>query len=180
MYQYIFLLSLVVILLGSCQEPTPINKVSEAVLIERLSKDLVANPKTQAERERNTIINYAIDKGYDVHPTASGIYYQIIKPGQGSSPRQTDLLEAHYKGTFLDGKEFDSSYSAGKPLAFSLNTMIKGWQEVIPMLKPGGSGLFIIPSQYAYGERGFPNFIPPNTPLVFQIELLSVDLPDDF
>ncbi|MFK8102430.1 MAG: FKBP-type peptidyl-prolyl cis-trans isomerase [Saprospiraceae bacterium] len=180
MQKHLFVLSLLLLLCWSCQESNPVKKASEAVLVERLSKDLVANPKTQAEIERNVIINHAIDQGYDVQPTASGIYYQIITPGKGSHPGMTDMITANYKGSFLNGKEFDSSYSAGKPLEFTLNSVIKGWQEVIPMLKPGGSGLFIIPSHYAYGERGFPNFIPPNSPLVFKIELISFDLVDDF
>ena len=180
MQKYVFLLSLLSLFLWNCQDSTPANKMSEDVLIERLSKDLIANPKNQNEIERNIIINHAIDNGLDVKGTDSGIYYQIIKTGTGSHPALSDFVKADYKGTFLDGKEFDSSYRAGKPLAFSLNNMIKGWQEIVPMLKPGGSALFIVPSKYAYGERGYPKFIPPNTPLIFKIELISVEVADDF
>ncbi len=148
-------------------------KVDEDDLFSRLSADLISNPKSQKEKDQNAIVNYALDSMLNVRSTPEGIYYQILKEGEGAHPTKKNALTAHYTGKLLTGKVFDSSAKAGRPLQFKLNRMINGWKIAIPMLKPGGKGIFLIPSHLAYGQSGFGNLIPPNSPLLFEIELIS-------
>jgi len=134
---------------------------------------LIANPTTQAQKDQNLIVNYAIDKGLGVQRTASGMYYQIVEEGEGEHPTQGGKVTVHYEGQMLDGKVFDSSYRNGAPLTFSLGQVIRGWQEAIPMLRPGGKAMFLIPSELAYGPVGYPGMIPPNSVLRFDVELIK-------
>ncbi len=160
-----------------CQSGTPSSskKANEDELIDRLSVELISQPRNQAEIDRNMIINYAIDSLLDVRSTPSGLYYFVQEAGEGTTPNVKSKVTAHYRGRLFDGGEFDSSYSRGEPLEFGLHQMIKGWQEAIPMLKPGGKGTFLIPSNLAYGSRGFPGLVPPNTVLRFDIHLIKVN-----
>lgn len=105
--------------------------------------------------------------------TASGIYYIMEKEGEGANPTLDDKVTVHYHGMLLNGKVFDSSVDRGVPASFPLKGVVKGWQESVPLLKPGGKAKFVIPSALAYGERGAGGDIPPNSPLVFDIELFS-------
>ena len=146
---------------------------NEDDLILRYSAQLIATPRTQDEIDQNIILNFLIDSLFDFQKTASGIYYQIEKEGEGGYPNSESQLTAHYRGTLLNGKEFDSSYRKGFPFLFSLNQVIPGWQEGLQMLKPGGKGTFIIPSRLAYGEAGLPGLIEPNSVLMFEVELLT-------
>ena len=109
-----------------------------------------------------------------VKTTASGLQYKVLKEGTGKSPKATDEVVVHYKGTFIDGKEFDSSYKRGEPAEFPLNRVIRCWTEGVQMMKPGGKAKLICPPAMAYGERGAGGVIPPNATLHFEIELLSV------
>jgi FKBP-type peptidyl-prolyl cis-trans isomerase FkpA len=106
--------------------------------------------------------------------TGSGLVYESLKEGAGKSPQATDTVKVHYKGTFLDGKEFDSSYKRGEPTEFPLNRVIPCWTEGVQRMKPGGKAKLTCPPAIAYGERGAGGVIPPNTTLNFEIELLSV------
>ena len=106
--------------------------------------------------------------------TASGLVYQSLKDGNGESPKATDTVKVHYKGTFLDGKEFDSSYKRGEPTEFPLNRVIPCWTEGVQRMKPGGKAKLTCPPAIAYGERGAGGVIPPNTTLNFEVELVSV------
>ena len=106
--------------------------------------------------------------------TASGLVYESLKDGAGESPRATDTVKVHYKGTFLDGKEFDSSYKRGEPTSFPLNRVIPCWTEGVQRMKPGGKAKLTCPPAIAYGERGAGGVIPPNATLNFEIELISV------
>ncbi|MEL6863788.1 MAG: FKBP-type peptidyl-prolyl cis-trans isomerase [Bacteroidota bacterium] len=150
------------------------SKVSEDDLIGRLSSSLVANPTSQADIDRNLIINYAIDKELDVQSLSSGMYYQIIRPGEGTAPTINSKVRANYQGQLLDGSEFDSSYKRGKPLDFNLRQVVPGWQQGIPLIKPGGKIILLVPSAMAYGAQGYPPVIPPNAVLRFDVELLEV------
>jgi FKBP-type peptidyl-prolyl cis-trans isomerase/cyclophilin family peptidyl-prolyl cis-trans isomerase len=106
--------------------------------------------------------------------TDSGLKYLVLQEGTGASPATTDTVEVHYVGTFLDGKEFDSSRSRGTPVKFPLNRVIRGWTEGVSMMKVGGKRMLICPPDLAYGPNGRPG-IPPNSTLVFEVELLSIE-----
>ena len=101
--------------------------------------------------------------------TDSGLQYKTVKEGEGSSPAETDSVTVNYKGTLIDGKEFDS----GNEISFPLNGVIKGWTEGLQLMKAGGSTRFFIPSDLAYGPSGPPN-IGPNSTLIFDVDLLSI------
>ena len=105
----------------------------------------------------------------------SGLVYQSLKEGSGAPPVATDTVRVHYRGTLMDGKEFDSSYKRGEPAEFALNRVIRCWTEGVAMMKPGGKARLTCPPDIAYGERGAGNgLIPPNATLQFEVELLSV------
>ncbi len=106
--------------------------------------------------------------------TSSGLVYQSLKDGTGASPAATDTVQVHYRGTFADGREFDSSYKRGQPTEFPLNRVIPCWTEGVQRMKPGGKAKLTCPPAIAYGERGAGGVIPPNATLNFEIELLSV------
>jgi FKBP-type peptidyl-prolyl cis-trans isomerase FkpA len=106
--------------------------------------------------------------------TPSGLVYRALKDGAGASPAATDTVKVHYKGTFPDGKEFDSSYSRGQPAEFPLNGVIKCWTEGLQRMKVGGKAKLTCPSAIAYGARGAGSVIPPNATLLFEVELLGV------
>jgi FKBP-type peptidyl-prolyl cis-trans isomerase FkpA len=107
--------------------------------------------------------------------TASGIVFESLQEGSGESPKASDTVRVHYRGTFPDGREFDSSYSRGQPAEFPLTRVIRCWTEGVQMMKPGGKARLTCPPATAYGERGAGGgVIPPNATLNFQIELLSV------
>ncbi len=110
-----------------------------------------------------------------VTTTASGLQYQVFSEGTGKSPTATDLVTVHYKGTTIDGKEFDSSYSRGEPASFPLNRVIAGWTEGLQLMKEGAKYRFFIPSKLAYGERGAGRLIGPNSALIFDVELIKVN-----
>lgn len=104
----------------------------------------------------------------------SGLQYKVIKEGEGKSPKATDTVSVHYKGTLIDGKEFDSSYKRGEPAEFPVNRVIKGWTEALQLMKEGSKWMLYIPSNLAYGERGAGADIGPNETLIFEVELLKV------
>lgn len=108
-----------------------------------------------------------------VKTTASGLQYEIIKAGTGPSPKATDEVETHYRGTLIDGTEFDSSYKRGKPTSFPLNRVIPGWTEALQLMKVGGKWKIFVPSDLAYGANG-PRQIGPHSTLIFEIELLDI------
>jgi FKBP-type peptidyl-prolyl cis-trans isomerase FkpA len=107
--------------------------------------------------------------------TASGLVYRSLKDGTGSSPTASDTVKVHYKGTFPDGKEFDSSYSRGTPIEFPLSRVIPCWTEGVQRMKLGGKAKLTCPSAIAYGERGAGGVIPPNSTLLFEVELLGIN-----
>jgi FKBP-type peptidyl-prolyl cis-trans isomerase FkpA len=108
--------------------------------------------------------------------TKSGLVYTPLREGTGPSPSATDKVRVHYRGTFLDGREFDSSYKRGQPIEFPLNRVIKCWTEGVQMMKVGGKARFYCPPSIAYGARGTPDgTIPPDAPLQFEVELLGIN-----
>ena len=109
-----------------------------------------------------------------VFATASGIQYRVERAGQGPRPRASDRVRVHYRGTLLDGTEFDSSYARNEPAVFGLDQVIAGWTEGLQLMPIGGKYRFWIPGDLAYGQRGSPPNIPPNSTLVFDVELLDI------
>lgn len=117
----------------------------------------------------------AENKGKEgVKTTASGLQYKVVKEGDGPTPKETDTVETHYRGTLLDGTEFDSSYSRNAPATFPVNRVIKGWTEALQMMKVGSKYQLFIPPDLAYGERGAGQEIGPSSTLIFEVELLGI------
>ncbi len=150
---------------------------------EELQAFLAAEQKEKIEKAQNAaadaktagttfLAQYAEKEG--VNKTDSGIYYRELSAGEGAQPSATDTVKVHYKGSLKDGTEFDSSYARGTPAEFPVNGVIKGWQEILPMMKTGAKWEVAIPSELAYGERGAGASIGANEPLVFEIELLEI------
>lgn len=108
-----------------------------------------------------------------VKTTDSGLQYEILEPGNGAVPAATDKVKVHYKGTLIDGTEFDSSYKRGEPVTFGLNQVIKGWTEGLQLIKSGGKIKLYIPAELAYGAMQRPG-IPANSTLIFDVELLEI------
>ncbi len=118
----------------------------------------------------------ALDKMFvNAIETSSGLKYVVVKEGTGVSPKATDNVTVHYTGKFLDGRVFDSSVQRGQPASFGLNQVIAGWTEGLQLMKEGGKSTFLIPSKLAYGERGMQGAIPPNSTLLFEVELIKVN-----
>jgi FKBP-type peptidyl-prolyl cis-trans isomerase FklB len=103
----------------------------------------------------------------------SGLQYKVITEGKGKSPKATETVTVHYRGTLIDGTEFDSSYKRGQPATFPVGGVIKGWTEALQLMKEGAKWQLVIPSDLAYGESGRQG-IPPNAVLVFEVELVSI------
>jgi FKBP-type peptidyl-prolyl cis-trans isomerase len=110
----------------------------------------------------------------DVHTTPSGLQYKVITEGHGKSPKATDTVKVNYRGTTIDGTEFDSSYKRNEPISFPLNGVIPGWTEGVQLMKEGGKIELFIPSNLAYGSQGAGGVIAPDSTLIFDIELLKV------
>jgi FKBP-type peptidyl-prolyl cis-trans isomerase len=104
----------------------------------------------------------------------SGLQYKVLTPGTGPKPAATDTVVCQYKGTLLDGTEFDSSYKRGQPATFAVGKVIKGWTEALELMPVGSKWQLFIPADLAYGERGAGNVIPPNATLIFEVELVSI------
>jgi len=115
------------------------------------------------------------NKGKDgITALDNGMQYKVITKGTGKQPKASDTVTVHYRGTLIDGTEFDSSYSRNEPATFPLGNVIKGWQEILPLMKTGSKWQIFIPSDLAYGARGAGASIGPNETLIFEIELVSI------
>lgn len=117
----------------------------------------------------------AASKDAGAKVTASGLVYASIKEGAGAKPAASDRVKVHYKGSFPDGREFDSSYKRNAPAEFPLNRVIPCWTEGVQMMKVGGKAKLTCPASIAYGERGAGGVIPPNATLQFEVELLGIN-----
>ena len=154
-------------------------KTLQAFQKEMMEKQIAASKeaatKNQAEGEKFLEENKKKD---GVKTTASGLQYKVIKEGTGASPKETDTVVTNYRGTLIDGTEFDSSYKRNEPASFPVNRVIKGWTEALQLMKPGAKYQLFIPSSLAYGERGAGQLIGPNATLIFDVELLSIKPPE--
>ncbi len=137
-----------------------------------------------SERERGTMAEKNLAEGQaflaenktkeGVITEESGLQYTVLQEGEGPKPAATDQVTVHYRGTLIDGTEFDSSYGRGEPTTFPLNRVIPGWTEGVQLMSVGSKYKFFIPSDLAYGERGARGAIGPNAALIFEIELVSI------
>lgn len=109
-----------------------------------------------------------------VKTTASGLQYKILTAGKGKKPGPEDTVTVNYRGTLIDGTEFDSSYKRGQPASFPVKGVIRGWTEALQLMPEGSKWILYIPSNLAYGERGAGHLIGPNSTLIFEVELLSI------
>ncbi len=136
----------------------------------------------QAESARRSSANLAAGKEFlqknakkeGVVTTASGLQYQVLREGQGDSPKADDVVRVHYEGSLLDGTVFDSSIRRGEPAEFPLNQVISGWTEALQLMKKGGKARLFIPPELAYGTRGAGGMIGPDSTLIFDVELLDI------
>jgi FKBP-type peptidyl-prolyl cis-trans isomerase FklB len=129
--------------------------------------------KIKAEKEAGAKFLQENKNKSDVTELPNGIQYEVLKEGEGRQPKPNSNIKAHYRGSLLNGKEFDSSYKRNQPFTARLTQLIKGWQEVIPMMKEGSTWRLWIPSDLAYGDNGAGG-IPGGATLQFDVELLQV------
>lgn len=160
-------ISIIGLFFSACKSSQPVANTTAAEAVEQA----IGYPDANADAEIDTFqtIDWSLQK------TASGLEYQILVPGYGRQPKMGDVVTVHYVGTLQDGKIFDSSRERGEPISFTLGKgqVIKGWDEGIALLKEATQARFIIPPDLAYGERQVGN-IPPNSYLIFDVELVSV------
>jgi FKBP-type peptidyl-prolyl cis-trans isomerase len=129
--------------------------------------------KNAAEADKFLAANKSKD---GVKTTESGLQYKVLKEGSGAQPKSSDTVTVNYRGTLTDGTEFDSSYKRGQPATFPVGGVIKGWTEALQLMKVGSKFQLFIPANLAYGEQGRPG-IPPNSLLIFEVELMDVKSP---
>lgn len=144
--------------------------LDESVRTKQEEKAKVESEKSKAEGEKYLADNA---KKEGVMVTESGLQYEVMSEGEGAKPVATDVVKVHYKGTLLDGTEFDSSYSRNEPTTFPLNRVIPGWTEGLQLMPVGSKYKFTIPSDLAYGDRDLGK-IPANSTLIFEVELLEI------
>ena len=156
-------------------------------ILDALQKDLMAKQKELAakqQEEAKTVSDKnkkegeaflaANKKKEGIITMPSGLQYKVLVDGKGKSPKATDTVTVHYRGTLIDGTEFDSSIKRGEPASFPLNQVIKGWTEAVQLMKTGSKWQLFIPSNLAYGDRGAGASIGGNAALIFEVELLSI------
>lgn len=156
-------------------EGSPALSVEEAdAKIREVMTKIQEDKSAEAKSEGENFL--AENEGKDgIEVTGSGLQYNHETLGEGESPAAEDTVSVHYRGTLIDGTEFDSSYKRGEPISFPLNGVIPGWTEGLQLMKVGGKTKFFIPQELAYGERPNPNGpIPPFAALIFEVELIEI------
>src|SRR5439155_432938 len=145
----------------------------------QFEKDMEQKQKQAGEKNKADGAKFLEEnkKKPGVKTTASGLQYKAEKEGTGAQPKATDMVTVNYRGTLIDGTEFDSSYKRGQPATFPLNGVIKGWTEGLQLMKQGSKYQFFVPSNLAYGERSVGPDIAANATLIFDVELLDVKPP---
>ena len=140
---------------------TSMNKPPEKDTLENESEEL------KVQDETDSLVGKTVE-------TSSGLKYRILQIGEGSSPAEQSQVRVHYRGRLEDGTEFDSSYNRGQPATFPVNGVIRGWTEALMLMKPGDKWELTIHPELGYGARAVGNVIPPNSTLIFEVELLDV------
>lgn len=160
-----------------------IQQTMKAFQEEMMKKQAEAEQKQQAELEAAAAKNKQEGEKFladnkaraGVVTTASGLQYEVLSEGKGPKPKETDTVTVHYRGTLIDGSEFDSSYSRNEPATFAVNAVIPGWVEALQLMPEGSKWKLYIPSDLAYGPGGTGGKIGPNATLVFEVELQKVE-----
>ncbi|MEZ5544039.1 MAG: FKBP-type peptidyl-prolyl cis-trans isomerase [Lysobacteraceae bacterium] len=147
---------------------------AEHLQAKRVAEQAAAAKKNKEEGEAFLAKNRS---AAGVKTTASGLQYKVVTEGKGTKPIATDTVKVHYTGTLLDGTKFDSSVDRGQPATFALNQVIPGWTEGLQLMPAGSKYTFWIPSDLAYGDRGTPGPIGPNSTLKFEVELMEIVKP---
>ena len=148
------------------------SKFQQEMVAKQAEQGKIIGERNKAEGEAFLAENR---KKEGVVTTDSGLQYIVLKEGAGDSPKATDTVSVHYKGSLINGTEFDSSYSRNQPASFPVNGVIPGWTEALQLMKTGAKWKVFIPSDIAYGERGAGQQIGPNATLIFEVELLSIN-----
>src|SRR6266478_8725767 len=145
----------------------------------QFEKDMEQKQKAAGEKNKTEGAKFLEDnkKKPEVKTTASGLQYKVEKEGTGAQPKPTDMVTVNYRGTLIDGTEFDSSYKRGQPATFPVNGVIKGWTEALQLMKVGSKYQVFVPSNLAYGERSVSPELGPNATLIFEVELLDAKPP---
>jgi FKBP-type peptidyl-prolyl cis-trans isomerase len=151
-----------------------------------MEKQQAAMGKKQEEMKTTAATNKAAGKKFlddnakktGVKTTASGLQYKVVKDGSGSKPKADDVVETDYRGTTIDGKEFDSSQKNGGPVSFPVNGVIKGWTEALQLMPVGSEWEIYVPAELAYGDEGAGEDIAPGSTLIFNVKLLNIKKKD--
>lgn len=148
---------------------------AQAAIAELLQEKVAAKNKREGEE---FLAKNKKEEGVKTLP--SGLQYKVIRSGKGESPKKTDIVRAHYQGSYLNGQVFESSYRQGQPVSFPVNKVIKGWMEALQLMKVGDKWQLFVPAELAYEEHGQQDprgnmIVPPNATLIFDIELLGVE-----
>ena len=145
-------------------------------LIALVAAAFIAAPDANAQvgREKGEAFLAENAKKEGVKTLPSGLQYKVVTEGKGKKPTKSDTVSVHYKGTLIDGREFDSSYKRNEPAEFPVGQVIKGWTEALQLMSEGSKWQLFIPWQLAYGERAVGDLIGPHETLVFEVELLKV------
>jgi FKBP-type peptidyl-prolyl cis-trans isomerase FklB len=151
---------------------TTISDLQKRITAER-QKELKEKAAKNLEESKKFLPENQKKEGVKTLP--SGLQYKVLAEGTGKTPKATDNVTVHYRGTLIDGKEYDSSYKMDKPAIFQVNGVIPGWTEALQLMKEGSKWQLFIPPELAYGERGTGSRIPPNSTLIFEVELISVN-----
>src|ERR1700757_1474172 len=148
-------------------------------VMQQFEKDMEQKQKQLGEKNKAEGAKFLEEnkKKPGVKTTASGLQYKVEKEGTGAQPKATDMVTVNYRGTLINGTEFDSSYKRGQPATFPVNGVIKGWTEALQLMKAGSKYQLFVPSNLAYGERAVSAEIGPNSTLIFEVELQDVKPP---
>lgn len=151
---------------------------SYAAATQTITQGAIMQASSQSIADKNLAEGQAFLKANKTKPGVvtlpDGLQYKIIKQGTGAQPTVNDTVTVHYKGTFIDGKEFDSSYKYGQPISFPVGGVIPGWVEALQLMKVGSEWELFIPANLAYGAAGAPGAIEPNKTLIFKVTLIDI------